>query len=178
MPISILVTGGARSGKSRFAQAWGEARPAPRIYVATAGRHDSDPEMQERIARHRAERERLWAETAETPLNPVTALQAAAQAGNQVAMMDCVTLWLNNLGHQHDWNEQVILTAVDGLAAFLAAPPLDIAVVTNEVGDGIVPDNALARRFRDLQGWANQRLAAAAHNVVLVVCGIPLEIKK
>lgn len=177
MPVSLLVTGGARSGKSRFAQQWCEARPGPRTYVATAGNHDHDDEMRARIARHRAERERHWADTAEAPLDPAGAIAVAAHAGSAVVLVDCVTLWIGNLGHRHDWDEAAVLSAVDGLAEILRNPPLHLAVVTNEVGDGIVPDNALARRFRDLHGWANQRLAAAAHDVALVVCGLPQWLK-
>lgn len=177
MPVSLLVTGGARSGKSRFAQQWCEARPGPRTFVATAGDPGDDDEMRQRIARHRTERERAWSDTAEAPLDPVGAIRVAAHAGSGVVLVDCATLWLANLGMAHDWDEAAVLGAVDGLAALLTDPPLDLAVVTNEVGDGIVPDNALARRFRDLQGWGNQRLAAAARNVALVVCGLPLWLK-
>ncbi len=176
MPTSLLITGGARSGKSRYAQRWCEARPGPRTYIATAG-EPADDEMRARIARHRSQRDARWADTVEAPLDPVGAVLVAAHAGSHLVLLDCVTLWLTNLGFAHDWDEDAVLGAVDRLAAQLAAPPLDICLVTNEVGDGIVPDNALARRFRDLQGWANQRLADAAPSVVLVVCGQAMVIK-
>jgi adenosylcobinamide kinase/adenosylcobinamide-phosphate guanylyltransferase len=177
MPASLLVTGGARSGKSRFAQQWCEARPGERVYLATAQIFPDDSEMAGRIARHRAERGPAWTRTIEEPFDPVAALQTAATNGARVALVDCATLWISNLGHHHDWDETAVLTAVDSLAALLADPPLDVAVVTNEVGDGIVPDNALARHFRDLQGWTNQRLAAGAQNAALIVCGLPVWLK-
>jgi adenosylcobinamide kinase / adenosylcobinamide-phosphate guanylyltransferase len=178
MPTSLLVTGGARSGKSRFARAWAEMRPGPRLFVATAGEQAGDAEMAERIARHRRERQELWSGTAEEPLDVVGALRRAAAAGTRTALVDCATLWLTNLGFRHDWVEAPILAAVDELAALLAAPLLDLAVVTNEVGSGVVPDHELGRRFRDLQGFANQRLAAAAHSVAFVTCGLPLWLKQ
>ena len=178
MPVSLLVTGGARSGKSRFAQQWCEQLTGPRTYIATAGHHGDDAEMAQRIAKHRADRDARWADTAEAPLDPVGALTVAAHAGSSVVLIDCATLWLSNLGFQHDWDEAAILIAVDSLAAVLTNPPLHIAIVTNEVGGGIVPEHALGRRFRDLQGWANQRLAAHAHEVALVVCGLPWWLKR
>ena len=92
-------------------------------------------------------------------------------------VVDCATIWLTNLGFRHDWAEQPMMQAVDALAALLADPSCDLAVVTNEVGAGVVPDHPLGRRFRDLQGFANQRLAAAARHVVLVTCGIALPVK-
>jgi adenosylcobinamide kinase/adenosylcobinamide-phosphate guanylyltransferase len=178
MPTSLLVTGGARSGKSRFARAWAEMLPGPRLFVATAGEQAGDAEMAERIARHRREREQLWSGTIEEPLDVPGALHHAAALGTHTALVDCVTLWLTNLGGQHAWAEAPVLAAVDELAALLAAPPLDLAVVTNEVGSGVVPEHELGRRFRDLQGFANQRLAAAAHAVAFVTCGLPLWLKK
>lgn len=177
MPDTVLFTGGARSGKSRLALAWAEERPGPRTYIATAERRDGDAEMSARIDRHRRERETRWADTAEVRLDLVTGVRVAAHAGSRVALVDCVTLWLSNLGEEHRWEERPILAAVDEFATLLAAPPIPIAVVTNEVGDGVVPEHALGRRFRDLQGWTNQRLAAATQRVALVCCGLPLWIK-
>jgi adenosylcobinamide kinase/adenosylcobinamide-phosphate guanylyltransferase len=178
VPTSILFTGGARSGKSRLARAWAEGRDGPRTYIATAVDQDGDAEMAARIARHRAEREACWADTVEVRLDLAGAIGVCAHAGTRTALVDCVTLWLGNLGLHHAWDEPALLAAVEELARILAAPPLDLAVVTNEVGSGIVPEHALGRRFRDLQGFANQRLAAAAQAVALVTCGLPLWLKQ
>ncbi len=176
MSATLLVTGGARSGKSRFARTWAEGRDGPRTFVATCRDH-GDAEMAERIARHRSERERGWADTVEVDRDLLGALALASHQGARVALVDCTTLWLTNLGLHHDWDEAAVLAGVDGLCAWLAAPTLDVALVTNEVGSGIVPEHQLGRRFRDLQGFANQRLAAAAQRVALVSCGLPLWLK-
>ncbi len=174
VPTSLFLTGGARSGKSRLAQAWVLAGPLPHVYVATAEPHHDDPEMQTRIARHQADRAgRGW--TTRECATDVAAAIAAAGAG--AVVVDCVTLWLCALGGRHAWAEAPILAEVDRLAALLADPPCDVAVVSNEVGSGIVPGDALSRGFQDLQGFANQRLAAAAHAAALVVAGLPLWLK-
>ena len=163
-----LVLGGARSGKSRFAEGLVTARPAPWLYLATAQAFDD--EMRTRIADHRARRAEGWT-TAEVPLDLAAAL-AAAPAGRPV-LVDCLTLWLSN----------VLLAGRDveaesgRLAAALAPARGPWVVVSNEVGLGIVPDNALARRFRDAAGWLNQQVAAVADRVVLTVAGLPLEVK-
>lgn len=186
MPTSILFTGGARSGKSRLARNWAEHRNGPRTYVATAVDQQDDAEMTARIAHHRAEREaeretereNKWADTMEVQLDLPGAIGVCVHVGTRTVLVDCVTLWLTNLGMQHNWNDTPLLAAVDAFAALLADPPLDLAVVTNEVGSGIVPEHVLGRRFRDLQGFANQRLAAAAHAVAFVTCGLPLWLKQ
>ncbi len=177
MPSSILFTGGARSGKSRLARTWIEQGPGPRTFIATAQCPPGDDEFATRIQRHRDEREHLWADTAEVHLDVVGAINNAVHVGSQGVVVDCVTLWLTSLGMAHGWEERPMLAAVDGFAELLEQPPIRIAVVTNEVGSGIVPEHPLGRRFRDLQGFANQRLAAAATQVALMVCGLPLWIK-
>ncbi len=158
-----LVLGGARSGKSRHAES---LVVGPRVYVATA--EALDEEMRERIAAHRAAREG-W-ETVEAPLNVAAALRGA---GNRAVLVDCLTLWLSNLLlGEHD-----IPAASDALEAALEARVAPTVLVANEIGFGIVPGNALARRFRDEAGRLNQRIAERADAVVLVVAGIPVRIK-
>jgi adenosylcobinamide kinase/adenosylcobinamide-phosphate guanylyltransferase len=170
----LLVTGGARSGKSSYAQAWAEARPGPRRYLATARHDPADAEMAARIARHRADRAGRGWDTIETGPDLRAAL-AGCTGG--VALVDCVTLWLSGLAIDCDWDERAVLAEVDAVAALLRSPPCAVAVVTNEVGSGVVPASEWGRAFRDLQGFANQRLAAAAGQVVLCVCGLPLTMK-
>lgn len=163
-----LVLGGARSGKSRFAEGLVTARPGPWLYIATA--QALDAEMGARIAKHRARRAPGW-ETAEAPLELAAALAAAPPA--RPVLVDCLTLWLSNaLLAGRDVEAESRL-----LADTLARPRGPWVVVANEVGLGIVPDNALARRFRDAAGWLNQRVAAAADCVVLTVAGLPVEVK-
>lgn len=163
-----LVLGGARSGKSRFAEGLLAATAPPWLYLATAQALDS--EMAARIADHRARRGAGW-ETVEVAFGLADAL-AAVPEGRPV-LVDCLTLWLSN----------VLLAGRDvdaecgRLAAALARPRGPWVVVANEVGLGIVPENALARRFRDAAGWLNQQVAATADRVVLTVAGLPVEVK-
>jgi adenosylcobinamide kinase/adenosylcobinamide-phosphate guanylyltransferase len=166
-----LVLGGARSGKSRYAEGLIAALPppwkAPWNYVATA--EPGDAEMAERIASHRVRRGASW-RTIEAPRDLAGSLQGASAAP---ALVDCLTLWLSNLmlaGADLDAE----LERLDHALAGAAAP---IVMVTNEVGSGIVPDYPLGRLFRDRQGMLNQRIAARADRVVLVVAGLPLALK-
>ncbi|WP_374579270.1 bifunctional adenosylcobinamide kinase/adenosylcobinamide-phosphate guanylyltransferase [Phenylobacterium sp.] len=164
-----LVIGGARSGKTRYALEQALAPGAARrVMIATA--QALDEEMAQRIARHRAERGEAWA-TVEAPLDLADAVRRL-EAG-EAAVVDCLTLWLSNLM----LGDLDVAAAVAETAQALAASPAGIVVVTNEVGQGIVPDNALARRFRDEAGWMNQAMAAAADRVVLVSAGLPLVLK-
>jgi adenosylcobinamide kinase/adenosylcobinamide-phosphate guanylyltransferase len=163
-----LVLGGARSGKSAHAEALVAAGPRPWHYLATA--EPRDPEMAERIARHQARRGAGWI-TREVPFDLADALDGT-EAGRPV-LVDCLTLWLSNLmlaGRDPEAD-------ADRLAATLSRPRGPWVVVANEVGLGIVPDNPLARRFRDAAGRLNQRVAATADAVVLLVAGIPLQVK-
>jgi adenosylcobinamide kinase/adenosylcobinamide-phosphate guanylyltransferase len=167
-PRLTLVLGGARSGKSRHAEALTQAHPPPWRYIATA--EPLDPEMTARIAEHRARRPEGWL-TAEAPRELAAALAAAPEG--QPVLVDCLTLWLSNLllaGRDP-------APETDRLAATLAKPRGPWIAVSNEVGLGIVPDNALARRFRDAQGTLNQRIAAQADRVVLMAAGLPLALK-
>jgi adenosylcobinamide kinase/adenosylcobinamide-phosphate guanylyltransferase len=173
-----LVTGGCRSGKSAYAQQLAESLPGGRAYVATCP--VTDDEMARRIDKHRQARsERQW-ETIEQPVDLESALGAAA--GRDVVLVDCLTLWVNNLMYQAEQagrqidEEQVAARCGKVLGACRKRGGC-VIFVTNEVGMGIVPDNALARRYRDLVGRCNQTIAAGADAVVLVSCGIPLFLK-
>lgn len=167
-PKTILVLGGARSGKSRHAQALAEAMAPTRRFIATA--QPFDDEMRDRIARHRADRGPGW-QTLEAPIAVPEAIRDPG-AGAGVLLVDCLTLWLSNLL----LGEADLDVAADALLAATAAAPVPVVFVSNEVGFGIVPDNALARRFRDAAGRLNQRLAATCDATDLVVAGIPLRI--
>jgi adenosylcobinamide kinase / adenosylcobinamide-phosphate guanylyltransferase len=165
----LFVIGGARSGKSRYAQARAEALGLKQLFVATAEAHDD--EMAERIARHRTDRGPGW-ETLEAPLDPASAI-GTRSAANTVLLVDCLTLWASNLllgGHDID-------AATAGLVDAVEHARGPVILVANEVGLGIVPDNALARRFRDAAGTINQRVAAVATEVQLVVAGMTLKLK-
>jgi len=166
---SLLVLGGARSGKSAYAQRLAEAAAPQRIYLATGEAHD--PEMAERIARHRTERGAGWT-TREAPLALIEALGEEARPG-RVALVDCLTLWLSNLMLAGRDAEAEAEKLVAGIRA-LAGP---VIFVSNEVGLGIVPENALARKFRDVQGRANRRIASACDVVMLVSAGLPTLLK-
>lgn len=161
-----LVLGGARSGKSAYAEALIEARPAPWLYLATAQAWDD--EMRERIALHRARRPDGWI-TRDVPMD----LPAAVAEARGPVLVDCLTLWLTNL----ILAEADVAAAGAALLAACAAAPGPVVLVGNEVGLGIVPDNALARRFRDEAGRLHQRLAAEADRVVFMVAGLPMTVK-
>ncbi len=162
-----LVLGGARSGKSRYAEALVAALPPPWIYVATGAAHDD--EMRRRIAEHRARRDASW-QTVEAPLSLADALD---EAGAAPVLVDCLTLWLTNLMlGEHD-----VAEAVRSLEQALERRRATTVLVGSEVGLGIVPENALARRFRDEAGLLHQRIAARADHVVLVAAGLPLALK-
>lgn len=164
-PSLSLVLGGARSGKSRHAEALVTALPPPWRYVATAQAFDD--EMRARIATHRASRAPGW-DTVEASLD----LRAALSTPHPV-LVDCLTLWLTNvLLAGRDVDE-----AAAGLDAALDGRTAPTVLVSNEVGLGIVPDNALSRRFRDAAGVLHQRLAARADAVALLVAGIPVKVK-
>jgi adenosylcobinamide kinase/adenosylcobinamide-phosphate guanylyltransferase len=161
------VLGGARSGKSRYAESLVTALPPPWLYVATAEAGDS--EMVARVAAHQARRGPSWT-TIETPRNVAETLGTHADTPT---LVDCLTLWLSNV-MLADADVDAEIEQLDGALARAAAP---IVLVANEVGFGIVPDSALGRRFRDLQGLLNQRMAARVDRVFLVVAGLPLTLK-
>jgi adenosyl cobinamide kinase/adenosyl cobinamide phosphate guanylyltransferase len=163
-----LVLGGARSGKSRHAESLITACRPPWVYVATA--EPLDDEMRARIAEHRARRGADW-RTIEAPRDLAGALDMNAAGG--AVLVDCLTLWLSNL-MLADADIEAESVRLETVLAAIAGP---VVLVSNEVGLGIVPDNALARRFRDAQGRLNQRIAARADRVVLMVAGLPLVVK-
>lgn len=168
----ILITGGARSGKSRYAEERAVALGGRRLYVATA--ESKDEEMAQRIETHRKRRRGAWI-TVEEPLE-LSATLIARRGQTDCALVDCLTLWLSNILLRR--NAEYAEEKVQQLAATLPSLDFHVVLVTNEVGAGIVPDNPLARQFRDLAGWANQQLAAIASEVVLTVAGVPMIVKK
>tara|TARA_R110002096_G_scaffold136122_3_gene288443 strand:+ start:8095 stop:8610 length:516 start_codon:yes stop_codon:yes gene_type:complete len=168
MKALTVVTGGAKSGKSRFAEGLVAQTGRPRCYIATAEARDA--EMRARIAAHRADRGQGW-RTLEAPRDVARALAGAGP--DEVVLLDCATLWLTNVMLA----EADLEAAVEGLLTALTACPAPVVVVTNELGWSVVPDNALARHFRDAQGRLNQRLAARAELVVAVISGLPLVLK-
>lgn len=168
MPKFTLVIGGARSGKSSFAEGLAIATNRPRRYIATAQAWDA--EMQARIAQHKDQRGEAWI-TVEAPFDLCGALADAPPS--EIVLVDCATLWLSN----HllaEVNLDAEAAKLLGAIADCAAP---VVVVSNEVGWSIVPDNALARAFRDAQGRLNQRMAAQAGLVVAVMAGLPIVLK-
>lgn len=177
MADKILITGGARSGKSRFAEELARGFGRSLCYLATA--KVLDDEMHERVERHRLRRGPQW-ETIEEPLLLPQTL-ARIDGIHGAILVDCVTLWLSNLllsldDDDHDAEAQV-LGHVHRLAGALRELTTPVILVTNEVGQGIVPENALARKFRDLAGRANQILAAGCDTVYVTISGIPLKLK-
>jgi adenosylcobinamide kinase / adenosylcobinamide-phosphate guanylyltransferase len=167
MPV-ILIIGGARSGKSRHAEARARAVPGRPVYIATA--EALDGEMAERIAAHRTRRGNGWIER-EVPLDLVQAL--IETDGDGARLVDCLTLWLSNLLHsKRDWSQAIVQ-----LAQALPRQRSPVVLVTNEVGSGIVPDNALARAYRDAAGHMNQTIAGVADEVEFVIAGLPMKLK-
>jgi adenosylcobinamide kinase / adenosylcobinamide-phosphate guanylyltransferase len=184
-----LVLGGARSGKSHYAQSLCKSSSHV-IYIATAltGDGADDPEMRERIARHRADRPAEW-QTIEEHLDLSRAIREAP--ADAALLIDCATLWISNLmWESRDLTNaeqgKLILSKIDELIDVVrrrAEKPTtsetagEVVIVSNEVGSGLVQEHPVARAFRDLQGFANQRLARASDNVVLVIAGLPLRLK-
>lgn len=170
----VYVTGGARSGKSSYAEGLA-ARHAVRLgaqvtYLATAQAFDD--EMRARIGRHRGERPAGW-HTTEEPLDVVAAVRGVQ---TPVLLLDCLSLWVSNL-MLAEVSDAAALEQADALLDTLRARGGVAVLVSNEVGLSIVPDNALARRYRDLLGWVNQRAAAASDEAYLLVSGLPLKLK-
>jgi adenosylcobinamide kinase/adenosylcobinamide-phosphate guanylyltransferase len=163
-----FIIGGARSGKSAHAEQLVAKSPPPWTYIATAQAFDE--EMRERIALHRERRDERW-RTVDASLALAAALGEAGEGAP--VLVDCLTLWLtNHMLAEHDLDAEC-----RRLEKVLAKPKGPWFVVSNEVGMGIVPDNALARRFRDEAGRLNQRIAAIADSVILMVAGIPMQVK-
>jgi adenosyl cobinamide kinase/adenosyl cobinamide phosphate guanylyltransferase len=169
MPLTVLL-GGARSGKSSLAVARARALAAPVVFVATA--ETLDAEMEERVARHRAERDAAWT-TVEEPLHPERAL--AAVPPEACVVLDCLSLWVANLV-QRDVPEEELVRRSRQAAVEAAARPGVTLVVSNEVGMGVVPEFELGRRYRDALGRVNAAWAAEAQEALLVVAGRTLEL--
>lgn len=173
MNTTTLVIGGCRSGKSSHAISLAEAlRGKKNLFVATC--IPQDAEMNSRVRRHQIERGDRW-QTVEEPLNPVAALHDHGP-GADILVIDCLTLWVSNLMTTGQDDEQII-DHINRLCDGLMKTPCPVILVSNEVGTGIVPENALARRFRDLVGWCNQRTAAACERVIWMMAGIAVSIK-
>jgi len=174
----ILITGGSRSGKSAYAQSLAEALPGPRVYVATCP--VIDPEMDARVKTHREARSASDWETIEEPVDLAGTFGRAV--GYRVVLVDCLTLWVNNLlyeaeGRGADFTEEETAVRCREVIDACGVFPGTVIFVANELGMGIVPENEPARRFRDCAGRMNQLIAAAAETVTLVVAGLPLILK-
>ena len=169
----ILVTGGARSGKSTFALKTASSYSKKRLFLATAVAFDN--EMKERIAKHQAERGALL-DTIEEPYDPGLIVRSLGPA-IKVVLLDCLTVWLGNLMYRHEDNLSEIRNVTRKFIELLGKNPFDLIIVTNEVGWGIVPENPSSRLFRDLAGSLNQEIAGKADEVYLCACGIPVRIK-
>ena len=165
----LLVLGGARSGKSRYAQGRAEALAGEMIYLASAQAFDD--EMRERIALHRADRGPRWS-TVEAPLELAEAITVYSTP-ETVVLVDCLTLWASNLMLA----ERDTAAATEGLTRSLSSARGPVILVANEVGLGIVPDNALARRFRDVAGKINQEVARAVDSAIFIAAGLPISLK-
>ncbi len=168
---TTLLTGGGRSGKSRRALELALPRES-KAFIATA--EALDDEMRARIEKHRLDRGDEFL-TVEEPFDLAGAVRSLPE-GVEVAVVDCLTVWLGNLVHRHD-GEAKPFPEVPAFVELVRDPPCDLIIVTNEVGMGIVPANELARRFRDLAGTVNQAVATLVDEVVLMVSGIPVVIK-
>ncbi|MBU1169439.1 MAG: bifunctional adenosylcobinamide kinase/adenosylcobinamide-phosphate guanylyltransferase [Proteobacteria bacterium] len=168
-----LVLGGCKSGKSRYAQSLCEKLSSEkRLYVATCV--PLDGEMHERVKKHQDDRDMTW-NTLEEPIEIADGIRAAGKTSG-VILVDCLTLWLTNM-LLNDMETEAIFDKVEGLILAIVESPCPVVLVSNEVGAGIVPENALARRFRDLAGCVNQKIAQALDRVVLTVAGLPMILK-
>jgi adenosylcobinamide kinase/adenosylcobinamide-phosphate guanylyltransferase len=179
MSTIILVTGGARSGKSSYALELAESLSDNRLFVATCP--TIDDEMNMRILRHQRERAGRGWKTLEIESDLAAVLKKNC-SDYKVILVDCITLWINNLlfagEHQsRDINDQYLVGLIDEWIDIVRQSPVTLICVTNEVGLGIIPDNPVARKYRDLVGSANQAIAAAADEVTLISCGLPLSLK-
>ncbi|HET8578455.1 MAG TPA: bifunctional adenosylcobinamide kinase/adenosylcobinamide-phosphate guanylyltransferase [Methylomirabilota bacterium] len=169
---SHLILGGARSGKSRYALAEATSERRRTAFLATARAQDGD--MAARIARHRGERPDSWT-TLEEPHDLVAACRRLA-IRHDLILIDCLTLWVSNLLERGD-SDEAVLAAADDLAKLIGERTVSLILVSNEVGAGVHPPTEIGLRFRDLLGMVNQRVAAAAERVTLMVAGLPVVVK-
>lgn len=168
-----LVTGGARSGKSNFALHRAIDGYKKRVFVATANAFDE--EMMRRIVAHQEQRKDLFT-TIEEPVD-LRRVLSDLPTGTEVVLVDCLTVWLGNIYYHNEDDEMRVREVIDEFCAFLDRVVPDLYLVTNEVGWGIVPENALARSYRDMAGYLNRQVATHAGDVYLVSCGLPLQLK-
>ena len=168
----IFITGGCRSGKSRFALDHADRHFSRKLYLATC--EALDEEMAQRIEQHKKMRGPEW-KTIEEPIKIVERIKEYGE-GVEVILMDCITLWLSNL-LTREKTDQEIMDEMTRFVEMMKQTPTSFIVVSNEVGMGIVPADPLGRRFRDLSGMANQKIAAAANTVIFMVSGIPIFLK-
>lgn len=174
MASVTLITGGCRSGKSLYAQELACLYPQERRFIATAVAFDS--EMGERIKKHRQERGGQFL-TVEEPYNLASAIITAYRENPSVILIDCLTVWVGNLLYRYENEPSSVEKSINDFLSAIENPLCDLVIVTNEVGMGIVPDNASARYFRDCAGSLNRNTALRSGNVILCVCGIPVAIK-
>jgi adenosylcobinamide kinase / adenosylcobinamide-phosphate guanylyltransferase len=168
-----LITGAARSGKTRLAVQWATTLPAPRAYIATA--QNRDPEMAERIRCHQEERGTAF-QNYEEPLALPSLLEKIPRSSS-IIIVDCLTLWISNLLEDAGEETQPVRRSLDDLVTVLKVLETPVVLIGNEVGWGIVPENPLARTFRDLSGHLHQDIAQIADQVILMVAGIPMIVK-
>jgi adenosylcobinamide kinase/adenosylcobinamide-phosphate guanylyltransferase len=169
----IFVTGGARSGKSDFVQELAEKLEGKRLFIATA--EALDDEMKERIRKHQEKRGDRW-NTIEEPLDLGNAIRSVSNSYRTI-LVDCLTVWLSNLLMEYKDEDEIISEMMDDFFTSMDNFEETIIVVSNEVGLGIVPDNELARIYRDKLGFLNQRMAKRADHVYVLISGIPVKIK-
>jgi adenosylcobinamide kinase / adenosylcobinamide-phosphate guanylyltransferase len=173
MTSITLITGGARSGKSSFALDLATKNYDRRVFIATAVALDE--EMKMRIIQHQKDRGDLF-QTLEEPVHLSEAL-SRVPPGTGVALVDCLTVWIGNLYHCFEQNEAVVGPHLEEFLTVISRVSYDLILVTNEVGCGIVPENPLARSFRDTAGYVNRKVAEKAKSVYLLCCGIPIRLK-
>ena len=172
MKETILVIGGCRSGKSSHALHLAEQIPGQKIFLATC--MPDDKEMEQRVLRHQQQRSSAW-ETLEVPFFLPEAIHKNSIEGH-VILVDCLTLWINNLILEDDKPENID-NHIQKLTRSIERSECPVILVSNEVGTGIVPENKIARLFRDIAGFTNQKVAACVNRVIWMVAGIPVEIK-
>lgn len=170
----IFITGGARSGKSSFAQKLADGMKGRKVFIATA--QPRDEEMRVRIEKHKKERPTGW-ETVEEPQHLCSTVKKC-DGKYDVILIDCLTIWISNLLTQYSFNEKEILEEVNKLVTSCENIKSTVLIVTNEVGFGIVPADSLSRLFRDIAGFANQIIALQADEAYLVTAGLPLNLKR
>lgn len=167
----VFITGGARSGKSNYAQKAALALSANPIYVATAKAYKDDAEFTQRITRHQKDRDNRWTSLEEQLYVSKLPLQ------HKTVVIDCVTLWLTNFFTLYKYDIQESLQALQQEINVLTQIPATFFIISNEIGMGVHAETEMGRKFTDLQGWANQYIAAKANQVILMVSGIPVTIK-